>query len=389
MGEISTPIKLSAKKLKAVLGDPKKAAEAINLIYVHDKQPGIRRLKEGKDFCYYQGKKKLNDKLTLERIKKLAIPPAWESVWICELENGHLQATGIDTRQRKQYRYHSSWSSFRNHTKFYRLYEFGKTVPAIRQQLKKDLAKPGLRLEKVLATVVYLMEQTSIRIGNAAYEKLYGSFGLTTLKDKHVKISGDHLRLAFIGKKGIAHSISLKSKKLARIVKQCRDIPGKELFQYYDEEGNHKAIDSGMVNDYLKSITGQDFTAKDFRTWIGTVQAIRAFRKLEACKQLEASKPSVSDKELEDCKKLENAITKAEIKRNVLQVLDEVAAHLGNTRAVCKKYYIHPVVIELYECNELENYIKEIESLKRELENELLNHEERLLLFILEQKRLI
>lgn len=371
MGDLSTPIKLSVKKLKAVLADPQKAAKAINLIYVQDKQPGISRLKEGESFCYYLGKKKLRDQLTLERIRKLAIPPAWESVWICELENGHLQATGLDARKRKQYRYHPLWSSFRNHTKFYRLYEFGKCVPAIRKQVEKDLAKPGLPVEKVLATVVYLMEQTSIRIGNSAYEKLYGSFGLTTLKDKHVKISGDKLQLAFIGKKGIAHNISLKSKKLARIVKQCRDIPGKELFQYYDAEGNHKAIDSGMVNDYLKSITGQDFTAKDFRTWIGTIQAIRAFREIEACKNIE------------DC------VSQAEIKKNILRVLDEVAAHLGNTRAVCKKYYIHPTIIELYECSELDKYCQKIESIKKSIDHALLADEERLLLFILEEKGLV
>ncbi len=380
MGELSkpltsvikgAPLKLTAKKLKAALADPKQAAKAVNLVYVHDKQPGISRVKDGDGFSYYQGKKKLRDKTVLERIKKLVIPPAWESVWICELDNGHLQATGIDSRNRKQYRYHHLWSSFRNHTKFYRLYEFGKTVPAIRQQLAKDLAKPGLPVEKVLATVVYLMEQTSIRIGNAAYEKLNGSFGLTTLKDKHVSIQGDQLKLAFVGKKGIAHNIHLKSRKLARIVKQCRDIPGKELFQYYDEDGNHKAIDSGMVNDYLKSITGQDFTAKDFRTWIGTVQAVRAFNQLHVCRDLNAG------------------LTQAEIKKNILQVLDEVAAHLGNTRTVCKKYYVHPIIIELYECNELGVYCEKAESIKKSQADSLLNREEQLLLFILEQKGLI
>lgn len=362
---ISADLQISPKKIKAVLNDPQKTAKAINLIYVDDRQPGIHRLKRGEKFCYYLGKKLLRDKEILERIRKLAIPPAWENVWICELENGHLQATGIDARQRKQYRYHTLWSSFRNHTKFYRLYEFGNTIPAIREQLAKDLAKPGLPVEKVLAAVVYLMEQTSIRIGNSAYEKLYGSFGLTTLKDQHVKITGDNLQLRFKGKKGIAHNINLRSKKLARIVKQCRDIPGKELFQYYDADGNHKAIDSGMVNDYLKSITGQDFTAKDFRTWIGTIQAINAFKQLEA------------------------AATQAETRKNILRVLDEVANHLGNTRAVCRKYYVHPVVIALYERNELVTYFDSSDPQQCNPSHPLLRHEEHLLLRILEKEMLI
>ncbi len=363
---ISEDIKISPRKIRAVLNDPQKSAKAINLIYVQDKQPGISRKKEGDIFCYYLGKRKLRDKRVLERIKKLAIPPAWEEVWICHLENGHLQATGVDARQRKQYKYHSLWNSFRNHTKFYRLYDFGKTIPTIRAHVEQDLARPGLPVEKVLATVVYLIEQTSIRIGNSAYEKLYGSFGLTTLKDKHVKITGDKMQFIFKGKKGIAHSISLKSKRLARIVKQCRDIPGKELFQYYDDEGNHKAIDSGMVNDYLRAITGQDFTAKDFRTWIGTVHAIRAFKKLDP------------------------AETKTEAKRNIISVLDDVAEHLGNTRTVCRKYYVHPIIIELYEAGELSAYCEKFAADYTSAINPAqLSHDEELLLYILERQGLV
>ncbi|MCR6651057.1 MAG: hypothetical protein NVV73_05910 [Cellvibrionaceae bacterium] len=230
---------------------------------------------------FFDGKK-VRDRATLERIRKLVIPPAWTNVWICSEANGHLQATGTDAKGRKQYKYHSHWNALRNHTKFYRLLHFGKCVPQIRARLEHDLAKRGLPAEKVLAAVVCLMDLTSIRIGNSAYEKLYGSFGLTTLKDRHVDIQGDRMQFIFRGKKGIAHKVSIKNKRLARIVKSCRDIPGQELFQYYDQEGKRKSIDSGMVNAYLKEISGEDFTAKDFRTWAGSVQALTALGSIGA-----------------------------------------------------------------------------------------------------------
>ncbi|PUA28938.1 MAG: DNA topoisomerase I [Cellvibrio sp. 79] len=359
----SEKVTLSPKKISALLHDPEKSARAVHLTYVHDKQAGISRVKQGKNFCYYIGKKKLCDKKILERIKSLVIPPAWTEVWICSKENGHLQATGFDALKRKQYRYHNRWNDFRNQTKFFRLYEFGKTIPTIRKHLEKDLAKSGLPVEKVLATVIYLMEQTSIRVGNSAYEKLYGSFGLTTLKDNHVTVSGEKIQFIFKGKKGVAHNISLKSKKLANIIKQCRDIPGKELFQYYDHDGNHHAIDSGMVNDYLKSITEQDFTTKDFRTWIGTVKAISALRELEI------------------------AETKAAIKQNIIAMLDSVAGHLGNTRAVCKKYYVHPIILELYESNKLQGYFQGSNaSIRSAIKKLSLAADEKLLMHILEKE---
>lgn len=326
-------IKLGKKTIKAILKDAKKSAEAVNLIYVDDRQPGIRREKKGKDFEYYEGKKKVRDRATLERIRTLVIPPAWENVWICSSANGHLQATGIDVRGRKQYKYHPNWTALRNHTKFYRLLHFGKCIPQIREGLERDLAKRGLPAEKVLAAVVCLMDLTSIRIGNSAYEKLYGSFGLTTLKDQHVKIHGAQMEFIFKGKKGVSHKVSIKNKRLARIVKSCRDIPGKELFQYYDDEGNRKTIDSGMVNAYLKEISGEDFTAKDFRTWAGTVHAVTALGNIGM------------------------AESKTEIKKNVVAALDSVAAHLGNTRTVCKKYYVHPLILTLYEENRLDIYL--------------------------------
>jgi len=356
-------IKISSKKIKAILHDVEKSAKAINLVYVQDTQAGINRVKKGEAFHYYLGKKQLRDEETLNRIKSLVIPPAWENVWICHLENGHLQATGVDVKNRKQYKYHSLWNALRNQTKFYRLYEFGKVLPSIRKQLEKDLSLPGLPVEKVLALVVSLMEQTSIRVGNSAYEKLYGSFGLTTLKDKHVNVSADNIQFLFKGKKGISHNISITNKRLAKLVKQCRDIPGKELFQYYDADGNHKTIDSGMVNGYLKAITGEDFTAKDFRTWAGTVHALTEFGGIDA------------------------AETQTQIKNNIVMVLDRVAEHLGNTRTVCKKYYVHPAIVKLYEDNNLHAYLNKLT--KKESKNNELNSTEKLLMTILENEGLV
>jgi len=359
---IADGVKLSDKTIKSILSDAEKAAHAINLVYVQDKQPGITRIKKGDIFHYFSGKKRLVNKTILERIKKLVIPPAWEDVWICSVDNGHLQATGVDASKRKQYKYHSLWNVLRNHTKFYRLYEFGKTLPSIRKQLAKDLSLPGLPAEKVLATAICLMDQTGMRVGNDAYEKLYGSYGLTTLKNRHVKITGNQLQFIFKGKKGVSQNVNINNKQLAKIVKQCSEIPGKELFQYYAEDGSHKSIDSGMVNSYLKSLTGQDFTAKDFRTWAGTVQAVTAFNTMDL------------------------AENQADIKRNVIEVIDKVASHLGNTRAVCKKYYVHPVIIDLYERNDLHVYLKKISAAKAATKAGSLSSVEKLLMSVLEKE---
>ncbi|HEV8504929.1 MAG TPA: DNA topoisomerase IB [Chitinophagaceae bacterium] len=322
------------RKLKGLLQNTEKSAEVINLVYVSDKEPGIERSRQGKNFIYTKKGKKITGKSDLLRIRRLVLPPAWENVWICSLSNGHLQATGFDVKRRKQYKYHSLWSEFRNQTKFYQLLEFGKKLPAIRERLAKDLSKPGLPLEKVLAASVMIMQETNMRVGNEAYEKLYGSFGLTTLKDRHVKINGSSVKFCFKGKKGIYHEVDLKSAKLARIVKQCRDIPGKELFQYYNEDGDRRSIDSGMVNEYIKNICCDNFTAKDFRTWTGSVYAIEALKELGCC-----------DDETEK-------------KKRTVQALDTVAKRLGNTRAVCKKYYIHPIIEELYSSGKLETFFQ-------------------------------
>ena len=353
-------IKIPKRKIASIANNPSKTAAAINLEYISDNEPGIERIKKGNNFKYQFKENMVNDKNTLQRIKSLVIPPAWEHVWICTLPNGHLQVTGLDVKNRKQYKYHSLWNSFRNQTKFFRLYEFGKALPAMRLKLEKDLALPGLPRQKVLATVVSLMERTHIRIGNNFYEKLYGSFGLTTLKDKHVSISGSSLKFSFRGKKGVHHDIGIKNKKLAAIVKQCRDIPGKELFQYYDDNGDRKSIDSGMINEYIKGIAGSDFTAKDFRTWAGTVQALLAFKELGFYE------------------------TTTESKKKVVEALDIVSKELGNTRTVCKKYYVHPGIIDMYENKSLEKYIQQLDTIEVNDNKADLTAEEKIVMKILE-----
>ena len=331
--ETATEITLSKKKLTSLFKDNEKSAAAINLVYVTDMQPGIARKKKGSGFVYLYNGKPVKDEETIFRIKRLVLPPAWQKVWICANQNGHLQATGLDAKNRKQYKYHPLWNALRNQTKFNHLYEFGKALPAMRKRLQHDLALHGLPLEKVLATVVSVMQCTCIRVGNNQYEKLYGSFGLTTLKDKHVKFNGQTVQFTFTGKKGVHQDIGLKSKRLANIVQQCRDIPGKELFQYYDDKGKRHPIDSGMVNSYIKEISGGDFTAKDFRTWSGTLRAIEAF------------------------KEMGHSDTITGTKKNIVAALDAVATQLGNTRTVCKKYYVHPMVIDHYTNNTIDKYL--------------------------------
>jgi DNA topoisomerase-1 len=354
-------VELSHKEFLKIDKDYSKAAKVADLIYVSDKEPGINRLKKGKGFAYIYDNKPVKEKAEIERIRKLAIPPAWSNVWICSSDNGHIQATGFDIRGRKQYRYHAMWNTLSNETKFHRLYELGKVLPSVRLKLEEDLAKKELTEEKVLATVISLMERTYIRIGSEDYEKMYGSYGLTTLKDNHVKIEGDKIVFSFKGKKGIDHKITLKNKRLARMVKHCRDIPGKELFQYYDAEGNRKPIDSGMVNRYIKDASGGDFTAKDFRTWAGTLNIIRAFK-------------SIGEAESEtDCKK------------KIVTALDEVSKQLGNTRTVCKKYYVHPGIIKLYEEKNLLGYLTELDKIEQPDNLAGLTGEEKVLMKILKQ----
>jgi DNA topoisomerase-1 len=313
-------------KLAKISENPQHTAKAAGLRYYSNASKGFYRIKKGKKFIYKDDQDVLiNEAELLERFKALVLPPAWEEVWISPYDNSHLQATGIDSKGRKQYRYHPSWNKIRNQSKFYRLRQFAKALPKIRAQVDKDLNRKGLPYEKVVALVIKLIEVTNIRIGNEAYKKLYGSFGLTTLLDKHAKMGRGLLQFEFKGKKGVLHKITLKDKRLMRLVKRCRDIPGQELFQYYDEDGSHHTIGSADINSYLRACTGLDFTAKDFRCWSGSLNALNGF--------LEQEEPlSVTD-----CKK------------KIVTVLDLVASQLGNTRTVCKKYYVHPTVIASFE----------------------------------------
>jgi DNA topoisomerase I len=306
--------------------EPAQSAAAAGLRYVSDTIPGIRRRRAGKGFAYLgQDGKPIRDRETLARIRSLAIPPAYTDVWICPLPNGHLQATGRDARGRKQYRYHPRWRQVRDETKYGRMLAFSEVLPAIRRRVARDMALEGLPREKVLATVVQLLETTGIRVGNDEYARANRSFGLTTLRNRHVEISGSTLRFDFQGKSGKSHSVVINDRRLARIVQRCQALPGADLFQYVDEEGVRQTIGSGDVNDYLREISGQDFTAKDFRTWSGTILAIEALR---------GSEPAESEREA---------------KSTILRAIDRVAEQLNNTRAVCRKYYVHPAVLESYQ----------------------------------------
>lgn len=352
---------LNRRTLLSIAGDLQKCAEVASLIYVSDAEPGIVRKKSGKGFVYLLQDKRITDDEQLRRIKGLVIPPAWTNVWICKLHNGHIQCTGLDANNRKQYKYHHDWVHVRNQTKYSRLLEFGKALPALRSQIEKDMEQKEFTESKVIATAIAVMEKTYIRIGSNAYEKLYGSYGLTTLKNKHVKVNGHSLEFVFKGKKGVMHKISIKSRKLAKIIKQCRDIPGKELFQYKDDSGNYRSIDSGMVNNYIKQFTGSDFTAKDFRTWAGSIHALYALKGMEPAETVTA------------------------IKKNIVAALDYVSVKLGNTRAVCRKYYVHPQIFDLYENQKLNSFLDKLNSAKEESGSDL-NHAERILLEILSAK---
>lgn len=327
---------ISHSQYLALHKDPKKSADLADLKYVTEGEEGISRIKGEKGFKYLYKGKPVKDKNTFARIKKLAIPPSWSDVWICYSSGGHIQATGKDLNGRKQYRYHVNWNALRNDTKFHKLVEFGKALPRLRRRIRKDLKNKNLNAEKVIAAAISTMEETSIRVGSAGYEKLYGSFGLTTLKDQHVDIKTESADFVFKGKKGISHRLKLKNRQLVKIIRQCRDIPGKNLFQYFGDDGTRKTIDSGMVNNYIKEAGHGDFSAKDFRTWTGTVKALESF----CC--------------------MDEAHTESTIKKNVLSVLDEVSKKLGNSRSICRKYYVHPKLIQLYEEGKLMTYVQKL-----------------------------
>jgi DNA topoisomerase I len=315
---------LAEKALNAI-ESPVDAARVASLRYVSDADAGIRRVRRGKEFVYIDTRgKRITEENELRRIKSLAIPPAWEEVWICPLPHGHIQATGRDARGRKQYRYHRRWREVRDENKYDRMIAFGRALPELRRRLARDLAIPGLPRRKVLATVVSLLESTLIRIGNEEYARNNKSFGLTTMRDRHVKPSRNGVRFEFHGKSRIAHTISVTDPRLAKIVKRCRDLPGYTLFQYVDGRGRQRAVEAADVNQYLREAMGSEFTAKDFRTWAGTVLAYEALSELATFETL------------------------SEAKKNVVEAIDFVARKLRNTKAVCRNCYIHPHVIAAY-----------------------------------------
>ncbi len=305
--------------------NPEKTAVAAGLRYVHDEMPGIRRQRRGKGFSYIlPNGDRLSPSPERDRIESLAIPPNWEDVWICQDPNGHLQSTGRDAKGRKQYRYHPDWNKFRNLQKFDRMVPFGLTLPALREQTQADLELTGLSRRKVTAAIVQLLDRTLIRVGNVEYAKQNKSYGLTTLRDRHVEFGKGEVNFHFKGKSGVEHEIKVEDPKLAKVVRRCRDIPGYELFQYYDDEGDRQTVDSGDVNSYLKSVTGEDFTAKDFRTWAGTTVATDTLHQLGEWTQ------------------------ETEAKRNIVAAIKAAANQLGNRPATCRKYYVHPTVPENY-----------------------------------------
>lgn len=324
------PAQTRAKRVKKtdlppIIKDPQEAAKAAGLRYVHDDRPGIRRLKRGAGFRYVDPDgKPVRDKATIERINALAIPPVYRDVWICPLANGHLQATGMDARGRKQYRYHLKWRAVRDETKYGRMMSFGRALPQIRERTSADLKKPDLSRERVLAALVQLLEKTLIRVGNEEYSKANKSYGLTTMRNRHVDVSGAKIHFEFKGKSGVKHSIDLSDRRLARVLDKLSDLPGQEVFQYVDENGGRHAIGSSDVNAYLKEISGEDFSAKDFRTWAGTVLASLALQEFEKFD------------------------SETQAKRNIMQAIENVSSRLGNTPSVCRKCYVHPAVLDSY-----------------------------------------
>ncbi|MBA2450160.1 MAG: DNA topoisomerase IB [Chloroflexi bacterium] len=345
------------------IADPVESAKAAGLRYVSDTGPGIRRKRAGKSFSYLGlDGKPIRDPETLVRIKALAIPPAYTDVWISPSPRGHIQATGRDARGRKQYRYHPRWREVRDETKYERLIAFGQALPKIREQTDRDLALAGLPRRKVVAAVVQLLEATLIRVGNEEYARENRSYGLTTMRNRHVDVAGATVRFKFRGKSGKEHTIGVKDRRLANVVKRCEELPGQTLFQYRDEDGELQTVDSDDVNEYLREITDQEFTAKDFRTWAGTVLAALALQEFESFD------------------------SETQAKKNVVQAIESVAERLGNTPTVCRQCYVHPAVIDTY----LEGSM--LQTLKERTEQEMadslkdLRAEEAAVMAILQQR---
>ena len=341
--------------------DAAQSAKDARLRYFTDDRPGLTRRQHGAGFAYFDAQgQRVTAKTTLDRIASFVIPPAWTDVWISPLPNSHVQVTGRDARGRKQYRYHPRWNAQRGATKFDRLRTFGaEALPLLRAQIQQDLARRGpLTRERVVAVVLALMDEANIRVGNREYARTNESFGLTTFLDDHVSITGARLEFAFVGKKGVEHAVSIRDRRLARLVRQCQELPGQQLFQYVDEAGARHAVDSADVNDYIRAASGLDFTAKDFRTWGGTVRLVEC---LEESLATDPDQPA--DKALRDATK-------------------RVAEHLGNTPAVCGKYYIHPQIVSLFKDGQLVEFLRKNDAEKRAA-NDPLRAAERLVLRML------
>jgi DNA topoisomerase I len=341
---------------------PRRSARRAKLRYTSDLEPGIHREVLSKAFIYRSSNGRvIHNKKILERIRKLVIPPAWTDVWICIDPSGHLQATGRDKRARKQYRYHPKWAAVRDENKFSRILGFARKIPLIRKRIQEHLSLPGLPREKVLATVVQLLEKSLIRVGNLEYARTNKSFGLTTLKNKHVKVNGSVLKFRFRGKGGKEYVVGVKNARIARVVKQCQEISGQQLFQYI-EDGEQKSVTSTDVNEYLRNIAGEEFSAKDFRTWAGTVQAAI---------------------ELQEFEEFES---ETQGKKNIVEAVRRVAYSLGNTPAICRKCYIHPYILESYSNGEMNGLLKNNTQEQTDTESTSLSPTERAVLAFLEKK---
>lgn len=344
---------ISTKDAIKIITNPEQAAAFANLYYITEEELKISRHRHGRGFYYKMNDKKITDKSQIKRFKSLVIPPAWEDVKIAVLPNGHLQVTGRDEKNRKQYRYHEKWSEVRNKTKFYKMIAFGNTLPKIRAQIEKDLQLKKMSKQKCVALVLRIMEETHIRVGNKYYAKKNKTYGLSTLRTKHLTVHQDAIQFKYTGKKGKPNNVKIKSKKLRKLILQCEEIPGWELFQYYDEDGNHHTIDSGMINEYIHEISEDYFSAKDFRTWA----ASKIFFE------------TLLHKGLPDSPK--------KIKKNIIKGYDAAARGLNNTRSVCRTHYVHPVIATSYENKSIRPYFETIA--KKNKQNLLTTTEEAML----------
>lgn len=345
---------LTSEEISSILTHPDKAAETAQLIYISEEDLSIERRRNKDEFVFYKKGKILKDEKVLLRIKKLVIPPGWEDVRICRQENGHLQVVGKDVKNRKQYIYHPNWTRLRNQTKFYKIAAFGKLLPKIRAQVDEDLDLHGMPQRKVLALVIRLMEETHIRIGNDCYAKRNKSYGLSTLRSRHLKVSRGRMKFHFIGKKGKEHSVTVRNKKLVRLINKCEEIPGWQVFKYYNADGEKRSVDSGMINEYIQEISGDMYSAKDFRTWGATKIFFETLREI-----------GYTEDEKQN-------------KKNIINALDVTADALGNTRSVCKSSYVHPQVIELYQDGGIKAYFKKVD--RKRSNKDFISHTEEVLL---------